>query len=227
MSNQACVSCGRRKGRRACPALDGPICSTCCGTKRLTEIPCPPDCAYLETAKQHPPAVVQRRHEREARFLIPLLHDLSDRQHRLFLFVQSVIARHRPAALPPLVDADVAEATGALAATLETERRGIIYEHRAASLPAQRLEQALDQALQAPRQNAPTSFDRDLVAVLRRTERAGREASAALSGDDCTYLDLVQHTLYDIAMRSGATELAADQADLGDEPSGLIVPGRG
>ena len=154
---------------------------------------------------------------------MPLVHDLSDRQHRLFLFVQSVIARYRPATLPPLVDVDVAEAAGALAATLETERRGIIYEHRAASLPAQRLERALDEALQAQRKSAPGSFDRDLVVVLRRTERAAREAGGSLAGDDCAFLDLVQNTLHDIATRSGAAEPVPDQPGRGDPASGLIV----
>ena len=224
MSGRACVSCGRRKGRRACPALGGAICQSCCGTKRLTEISCPPDCAYLETARHHPPAVVQRRLEREAQFLVPLVHDLSDRQHQLFLFVQSVIARYRPTAIPPLTDADVAGATSALAATLETEGRGIIYEHRASSLPAQRLEQELDRTIQVQRKNGPAALDRDLVTVLRCTERAARAAEAALSGGDQAYLDLVQHTLHDIAMQSGAAAETTNAAQPPEAPSGLIVP---
>lgn len=42
-----CVKCGRQKGKRACPALGGDICSACCGTHRLKEISCPADCQYL------------------------------------------------------------------------------------------------------------------------------------------------------------------------------------
>lgn len=45
-----CVSCGKQKGKRACPALGGQICSVCCGTKRQKEIECPAGCVYLNPA---------------------------------------------------------------------------------------------------------------------------------------------------------------------------------
>ena len=48
-----CVYCHQRKGKRSCPALDGLICSQCCGEHRLTRISCPPDCAYLETGSDY------------------------------------------------------------------------------------------------------------------------------------------------------------------------------
>ena len=44
----ACVHCRGRKGKRACPALNGKICSACCGEHRLVEIQCPSDCQYLD-----------------------------------------------------------------------------------------------------------------------------------------------------------------------------------
>jgi hypothetical protein len=43
----ACVHCGRAKGKRACPALHGAICSPCCGQHRLKTISCPSDCQWL------------------------------------------------------------------------------------------------------------------------------------------------------------------------------------
>lgn len=42
-----CVFCQQRKGKRACPALGGSICSQCCGQHRLQAIRCPSDCAFL------------------------------------------------------------------------------------------------------------------------------------------------------------------------------------
>ncbi len=45
-----CLSCNEVKGKRKCPALNGLICSVCCGTKKLKEINCPSDCVYLETS---------------------------------------------------------------------------------------------------------------------------------------------------------------------------------
>ena len=47
-----CLSCSERKGKRSCPALEGMICSQCCGSKREVEIQCPPDCSYLAHSKQ-------------------------------------------------------------------------------------------------------------------------------------------------------------------------------
>jgi len=43
-----CVSCGKRRGTRYCPALSGYICSRCCGEKRLVEISCPETCPHLQ-----------------------------------------------------------------------------------------------------------------------------------------------------------------------------------
>jgi hypothetical protein len=44
-----CTYCQRAKGKRACPALGGLICSRCCGEYRLARITCPADCIYLTT----------------------------------------------------------------------------------------------------------------------------------------------------------------------------------
>ncbi len=43
-----CVYCRQRKGKRSCPALNGMICSQCCGEHRLTNISCPASCVFLE-----------------------------------------------------------------------------------------------------------------------------------------------------------------------------------
>jgi len=45
-----CVICNHRKGRRECPALEGLICTQCCGSKRGLEIRCPDDCDYFGQA---------------------------------------------------------------------------------------------------------------------------------------------------------------------------------
>jgi hypothetical protein len=118
-----CPVCHQRKAKRACPALGKQICAVCCGTKRLTEIACPSDCGYLTTARTHPPAVVQRRQEMDRAMLLPLLQGLSERQARLFLMLSGVAARYQSDALQKLVDEDIAQASGALASTLETSAR--------------------------------------------------------------------------------------------------------
>src|SRR5918999_1003181 len=125
----ACPLCRTRKARRACPALGQTICSVCCATKRVTEIACPPDCAYLATAREHPAAVVRKQQERDVAVLLPTIQHLTERQYQLFFLFQTVIARHKPEGFARVVDEDVAEAAAAMAATLETAARGVIYDH--------------------------------------------------------------------------------------------------
>lgn len=43
-----CKHCHQKKGKRACPALSGSICPSCCGKHRQKEISCPPECPFVE-----------------------------------------------------------------------------------------------------------------------------------------------------------------------------------
>ena len=119
----------KRKEKRSCPALGRSICSVCCGTKRLVEINCPPDCPHLAASREHPAAVVRRQQEADVAALLPSMGGLTERQHQLFFLFQSVIAKFRPDGLARLTDEDVAEAAGACAATIETAAKGVLYEH--------------------------------------------------------------------------------------------------
>ena len=139
MSAETCPLCRRRRARRACPALRYQICAVCCGTKRLREIRCPSDCTYLVSARTHPPAVVRRQQERDARFLLPIIDGLGRRQYQLFFVVQTTIHRLAETDEMPVNDDVVRDTAQALAATYETASKGIIYEHRPSSLPAERL----------------------------------------------------------------------------------------
>src|SRR5262249_56811226 len=114
------------------------ICAVCCGTKRLVQIACPSDCAWLASAREHPAAVVVRQQQRDVGRFVQLMRDFSERQSQIFLLISTFLVRYEAPELQPLIDADVAEAMGALAATFETASRGGIYEHRPASLPPPR-----------------------------------------------------------------------------------------
>lgn len=48
-----CTYCHERKGKRACPALGGLICSQCCGEHRIVQIACPSDCVFLDTNNEY------------------------------------------------------------------------------------------------------------------------------------------------------------------------------
>jgi hypothetical protein len=186
----------------------------CCATKRLIEIKCPADCIYLTSARSHPPAVVQRRQERDLGFLLPLVSDLTETQYRLVVVLQSVIVKHAEGAIPALQDGDVAEAAAAAAATLETAGKGIIYEHQPVSVPAQRLSAELRRVVTELLDRNPSQqarVERDTAAALRRIERGAREAERALVGDETpVYLKLLQRTFVPTPGSVGEDSAAPD-----------------
>jgi hypothetical protein len=169
-----CPVCNQRKAKRACPALGQQICAVCCGTKRIVEISCPSDCGYLTTARTHPPAVLQRQQELDRSMLLPLLQGLSERQARVFLMLAALTSRHQPEALHKVVDEDIAQATGALASTLETAAKGIVYEHQPTSLVAARLMTELKTVVDEMVKNAGSALERDAAIALRRLEHAAK-----------------------------------------------------
>jgi hypothetical protein len=223
-----CPLCRTRKAKRACPALNQSICAVCCGTKRLTEISCPSTCSYLSASRSHPPAVVQRRREKDWRFLLPLLANLTERQSQLLLIFQQLIVEHATSAVPALIDSDVAEGTAAAAATLETAGKGIIYQHQAASLPAQRLVSRLEAALKEMTHqagSAAAAIERDAAIALRQISKAAHEARKGLPGDEePVYLKLLGRW-----MRGGAGVgfETVDENEPGPAEGGgnLIIPG--
>lgn len=194
--------------------MRGSICTICCGTKRLVEINCPETCVHLTSAREHPAAVVKKQQERDVAQLLPTISHLTERQHQLFFLVHSAIARHKPDGFNRLLDEDVAQAAGAVAATLETAGRGVLYEHTPASLPAQRLAKEITAMLAEVRSHGTKIYDGEVAIALRAIERGAREIHKQPVADTA-YLSLVARLFH---VRSQATN---------DEPkaaSSLILP---
>jgi hypothetical protein len=204
-----------RRARRACPALGHDICAVCCGTKRLIEIRCPSDCGYLSSSRAHPAAATVRQRQRDFALMIDALRDLNERQSRLLLVLGTDAARHQPEGLHSLADVDFIEAAEALAATLETAVRGVIYEHRPASLPALRLATALAARLKEVGSGL-AGFDRDAAIVLRRLEAAARSTHATSPDAPRAFLDLLGR------LTAGVT--SEDPAGPAQDEPRLIVP---
>jgi len=190
-----CPLCGKRKARRACPALGHDICAVCCGTKRLTEIRCPSGCVYLASAREHPPATAVKQHQHDVALLVRFLRDLSERQSRLFLLVCAFLTRYEPPELHQLLDVDIAEAAEALAATFETAARGVIYEHRPTSAAASRLGDALAGVLAEAGQDSGANLDRDAAVVLRRIQESVSDAAPPAGQNARAFVDLLARTI--------------------------------
>jgi hypothetical protein len=123
------------------------------------------------------------------------MRDLSQRQGQLFFLVADFLARYQPADLHLLIDDDVAEAVGSLAATFETASRGLIYEHRPASIVAGRLTSALKEALTEAGQSGGSAFERDAAFVLRRFEEAVGALRAVDHRNRQAFLDLLRRVI--------------------------------
>lgn len=221
---KSCPLCQQRRPRRECPALSQTICAVCCGTKRQVEINCPPDCPYLSSARAHPAASVQRRRERDFRFLLPLMQDLTETQYRVLLAVQALILRHAGSALPAPTDADVGDAAGSLARTLETASRGIIYEHQPSSIPAQRLVGEMrDLLAEIQREKSGRGIEADAMAALRKIEEGARGAAAAFPDEGGrAYIGLLGRMMSDV---SEAAATNREKTPGPDREKPLIVPG--
>ncbi len=207
-----CTLCGQRRAKRACPALRLDICAVCCATKRLAEIRCPADCVHLTAARQHPAAAVKRQHESDLRMLMTALGPMSEGQLQLYFLLQSYLLRTPADGLARPVDAEVVDAANALAATLETASRGVIFEHRADTVNGQRLATELQAVLQEAGKGGGSRFEREAAAVLRSVAVAASQPAGKSPGSRA-YLELVARVL-----REGAPEPPAPS-----EPT-IILP---
>jgi hypothetical protein len=212
--------CGNRRARRGCPALGKQICAICCGTKRLVEIDCPPDCPWLASAREHPAAAVLRQQQHDVAMLVQFVRDFSERQSRLFFLISTFLVGYQPSELQPLIDDDVAEGMAALAATFETASRGVIYDHRPASLSAERMIAELKPMLLDAGRGAGSAFERDAAVVLRRVDESVRGVRGTDADNRRAFLDLLGRVIKE---PSGHDSSKGDAAHA-PAPSRLIVP---
>jgi hypothetical protein len=222
MPTVVCPLCGNRRARRGCPAVGQQICPVCCGTKRLVEINCPADCVWLASAREHPPAARLRQRERDRGLLMPLMIDFSERQVQLFFLLANFIARYEPPELQPLFDEDVEQGVGALASTYETASRGVIYEHRASSLPAERFANALKPVLAEMGRGHGSAFERDAAGVLRRLAALAHDVRKGDAANRRAFIDMLRRLVAEFPVAGDS-----DDKDPGEEPPrppSLIVP---
>ena len=116
---------------------------------------------------------------------------LSEQQLQLFFLLQSLVLSYKPDGLAKVTDADVAEATGALATALETSSKGVIFEEAATSLPAEGLRRAIKPVIDEIIKGSGTRAEREVALVLRGMERGAKHEGGIIPPGDTTYLELV------------------------------------
>src|SRR5688572_4184956 len=186
-----CRLCNKRPVKRACPALREDICPVCCATKRLVEITCTEDCRYLESSQRHPAAVVKRQIDADVTVLMATIGRLSEQQLQLLFLLQSMVLSYQPEGLARLTDADVALAAGALASSLETASKGVIFEESTGSVVAEGLRRALKPVIDEVSKGGGSRAEREVAIVLRGLERGARHEGNHIPPGDTSYLDLV------------------------------------
>ena len=90
-----CAYCHERKGKRACPALRGEICTSCCGEHRGREIRCPLDCVYFTPHEAYQRERVGELFAQEWQRFAELVHGRwGEKGYRLGLFLLLTIYRY-------------------------------------------------------------------------------------------------------------------------------------
>ncbi len=160
-----CILCGKRKGKRFCPAKSTSICTQCCGEKRVVEIDCPSDCAHLssghtyQSIKKYSAQLQQEKDPLRRR----KLYETGQYLGPLFGEVERTIIGYA-ADLQTLTDQHILQAVGLLKETYRTEQKGVIYEHSSANP----LVQALVRELRASLEKIRTQQDGDFP-ILKTT----------------------------------------------------------
>ncbi|MEM7008132.1 MAG: hypothetical protein AAF462_03270 [Thermodesulfobacteriota bacterium] len=125
-----CELCENRKAKRYCPAKRTYICAVCCGEKRGVQINCPLDCQYYEQGqKHHQQKMMQQRIKKEGAKSYVRKAELYKHNPELFAHLEKgFVAIFR--ADKSLSNKDLVSGLDLAHKTLETEKKGIIYQHQ-------------------------------------------------------------------------------------------------
>jgi len=165
----SCKVCEKNRAKRPCPALEGAICSTCCGSQREVTIDCPLDCAYLRESREHERPVELLEADVPNRD-VRITEDFLRQQEQLILWLANALTRAMETG--KAVDSDAREALEALIRTYRTMESGLIYETRTPNPYAQGLQEALKTAVEDLRKNLSENSatlalrDKDLLGTL-------------------------------------------------------------
>lgn len=164
-----CKVCGKNRAKRRCPALNGDICSACCGSQREVSIDCPLDCFYLREAREHdqPVELVQADIPNQD---VQISETFLRQQEQLILWLANALTRGMESG--KAVDPDAREALEALIRTYRTLESGLIYESRTPNPYAEGIQEALKAAIEDLRKlltektGMQTLRDKDLLGTL-------------------------------------------------------------
>lgn len=140
-----CKLCGKRRARRRCPAVQGDICTICCGTEREVSLSCPLECEFLQEAhRREKPVLVDEKDLSDPD--VPVTEEFLRDHEELLLFCMVSLV-HAALRTASATDADALEALGALIKTYRTAESGLLYETRPVNTIAASVQRALAESL--------------------------------------------------------------------------------
>lgn len=205
-----CKICGKRRGRRYCPAVQGDICPICCGTEREVSLSCPLECEYLREAHRHEKPVPVLEKEISNPDISVTEEFLQEHEELLLFCIYSLLQ----AALrtPGAIDADVMAALEALIQTRRTLDSGLVYETRPENSVAAAVQRAftasLDdyQTLKVEREGFSAPRNSELLAVLVFLHRIGQQNRNGRPRGRM-FLDLLRQMTPDVKVEERASSI--------------------
>ncbi len=207
-----CVVCGLRKGKRDCPAKNGPICAPCCGEKRVIEIACPADCPHLANGQTYhgiKHVLSLLNHEESPARRVSLYETVTEWMHVIEEIEKTIVVYASD--LRALRDTDISQAVEAVRKTCESEERGFFFEHSSPNPLAQSLARELQARIEelkakpsAP--DLPVPKNVDVVRCLQLVEAKIRRHAAEDRGPR-PYLAFIARSHPGHAVRSGKGSL--------------------
>jgi hypothetical protein len=174
-----CKICGKRRARRACPAVNGDICTLCCGTEREVTLTCPLECEYLrESHRREKPAPLSNGQLANPDITVSEEFIRSHEEFLLFCIYSLVQAAVRT---PSAVDSDFIDALEALIQTHRTLESGLYYETRAQNSIAAGIQRSFEasladyQKLRTEREHLSPVRNVEILAILVFLHRLGQQ----------------------------------------------------
>ncbi len=205
-----CKICGKRRARRACPAVGGDICTICCGSEREVSLSCPLACEWLQEAHRHEKPIAITA-DQLANVDVDVTEEFIRTHEELLLFcIYSLVEAAMRTA--NAIDADVLAALEALIQTHRTLESGLVYETRADNSIAASVQRSFAasladyQKLRAEREQLTAYRNAEILAILVFLHRLGQQN---LNGRPRgrMYLDLLRHMVPDPGVEERAPSI--------------------
>ncbi len=174
-----CKICGTRCAKRSCPAVQGDICTICCGTEREVSLSCPLECEYLIEAHRHEKPLPVTESQIANQDIAVTEEFVRTHEEQLLFSVYALVQAAIRA--PGAIDVDVMAALESLIQTHRTLESGLIFESRPENMVALAIQRSFTASLadytklRVERESLAPPRNKDTLAILVFLHRIGQQ----------------------------------------------------